>query len=236
MTVIAGVDGCKSGWICITRELVTGSIDSAVFGDAQQLLRQTLEHSIITVDIPIGLTELEPRQCDLEARKILGKRRSSVFPAPIRPVLYMETYQEANSAHKQITGKGISKQSYAICKKILEFDRILSENPALQKKIKEVHPEVCFWALNKKKPMSHNKKTTDGLINRRKLIVDYFGDETLKTSRSKHFYKDVADDDIHDAFAALWTAERIYKNNAGRIPKDPPRDKNGTLYGDVVLD
>jgi predicted RNase H-like nuclease len=229
MTVIAGVDGCKSGWICITRDLTTGSVDSAVYLDIQKLLKQTLDPVVIAVDIPIGLTESEPRQCDLEARKILGKRRSSVFPAPIRPVLHMKAYEEANSAHKQITGKGISKQSYAICKKILEVDRVLSEHTDLQKKIKEIHPEICFWALNKKKPMSHNKKTTDGLLNRRKLIVDYFGNEALKDARSKHFCKDVADDDIHDAFAALWTAERIYKNAAGRIPKDPPRDEMG-LY------
>ena len=53
MAVIAGVDGCKSGWICITKDLTTGSVDSIVYLEAQNLLDHTLDHIIIAVDIPI---------------------------------------------------------------------------------------------------------------------------------------------------------------------------------------
>jgi len=39
------------------------------------------------IDIPIGLPESEPRWCDVEARSMIGPRRSSVFPAPLRGLL-----------------------------------------------------------------------------------------------------------------------------------------------------
>jgi len=206
MTLIAGVDGCKSGWICITRDLATRSVNSVLYPNAKSLIDQTPEPAIIAVDIPIGLSEKGPRLCDIEARKVLGKRKSSVFPAPIRPVIKLQKYEDANVLHKKITGNGISKQTHAICEKILEFDEILSAHVFLQKRIKEIHPEVCFWAWNGQKPMEHNKKTSEGLSVRRSLIVDHFGRETLNMVRGQHFCKDVADDDIHDAFAALWIA------------------------------
>ncbi|MEW6348758.1 MAG: DUF429 domain-containing protein [Thermodesulfobacteriota bacterium] len=41
------------------------------------------------VDIPIGLRDHGPeRSCDLEARRLLGIRRSSVFPVPCRSAVY----------------------------------------------------------------------------------------------------------------------------------------------------
>jgi predicted RNase H-like nuclease len=56
MTIVAGVDGCKTGWLCIAKDLNTGLITSAVFSNAQLLLQREPEPSIIAVDIPIGLT------------------------------------------------------------------------------------------------------------------------------------------------------------------------------------
>jgi hypothetical protein len=38
---------------------------------------------------------------------------------------------------------------------------------------------------------------------------------------------EVADDDILDAFAALWTAERIAPGEAVTLPEVPPRDRHG---------
>jgi predicted RNase H-like nuclease len=227
MAIIAGVDGCKSDWLCITKNVDTGFISSEVFSDAQSLLQQKPEPSVVAVDIPIGLMESGSRHCDIESRKILGKRKSSVFPSPIRSVLQIDSYKEANTVHKQITRKGITKQTHAICKKILEFDIILSEQPDHRKRVKEVHPEVCFWAWNKKQPMDNYKKTTEGLNARRKLITDYFGHEAIKEVRYKYYCKDIADDDIHDAFAALWTAERILKGEARHFPENPPCDEKG---------
>jgi predicted RNase H-like nuclease len=47
-----------------------------------------------------------------------------------------------------------------------------------------------------------------------------FGDDAVGAVRRRYFKKDLADDDIHDAIAALWTAERIVRGIPRRMP-DP---------------
>ena len=39
--------------------------------------------------------------------------------------------------------------------------------------------------------------------------------------------RSVADDDLLDAFAALWTAERILNGTSQTVPRVPPEDRFG---------
>jgi predicted RNase H-like nuclease len=39
--------------------------------------------------------------------------------------------------------------------------------------------------------------------------------------------RDVADDDMLDAVAALWTATRLYEGTAETLPDEPPLDAAG---------
>lgn len=225
--IVAGVDGCKDGWFCITKDLNTGDIKSAVYKDAKSLLEQKPTPLIIAIDIPIGLTEAGPRICDIEARKLIGPRRSSVFPAPIRPILQANTRQEADLIGRKVDGRGVSAQAFAIYNKIRNIDNILVERPGLQERIKEVHPEVCFWAWNLKECMPYPKKTQKGQSQRRVLINKVFGGEIVEEIRAEYLKKTVATDDIHDAFAALWTAERIFRGKAEVIPNPSLKDAQG---------
>jgi len=75
--------------------------------------------------------------------------------------------------------------------------------------------------------MSMAKKKSEGKAQRRRLIDAYFGNEIFQSIRSGNCKKDVADDDINDALAALWTAERILEGKAQRIPEMPPNDSCG---------
>ena len=227
MGIVAGVDGCKKGWFCVTKNLCAGDINSAVYSDAKSLLQQQPEPLIIAIDIPIGLTEAGPRICDIEARKLLGPRRSSVFPAPIRPALQGNTRQEADLISRQVDGRGVPAQAFAIYSKIRDLDRILSAKPQLQERIKEVHPEVCFWAWNDKEAMPNTKKSKEGKAQRRALINQVFGTETVNKIRAEYQRSIVSTDDIHDAFVALWTAERIFEGKAGVIPDPSPLDAMG---------
>jgi hypothetical protein len=68
MPIVAGVDGCKTGWLCVVKDSDTGLVTSAVYNNAQSLIQQEPKPSIIAVDIPIGLTETGPRLGDKEAR------------------------------------------------------------------------------------------------------------------------------------------------------------------------
>jgi predicted RNase H-like nuclease len=227
MAVVAGVDGCKGGWFCVAKDAGADSIGFGIYNDAKDLLYQQPEPTIITIDIPIGLTEAGPRTCDIEARKLLGPRRSSVFPAPIRPALQGNTRKEADSISRKVDGRGVPAQAFAIYSKIREIDNILSAKPQLQERIKEVHPEVCFWALNDKKAMPNTKKSKEGKEQRRNLISKVFGTEIIDKIRTEYRRNTVSTDDIHDALVALWTAERILKGKGGRIPNPSPLDKCG---------
>jgi len=227
MTVVAGVDGCKNGWFCVAKDVGTGRIWFGIYDNANSLLQQQPEPLIVAIDIPIGLTEAGPRQCDIEARKLLGPRQSSVFPAPIRPALRAKTRQEADLISRQVDGRGVTAQAFAIYSKIRDFDRILSAKPQLQERIKEVHPEVCFWAWNDKEAMTNTKKSKEGKAQRRTLIDKVFGTVTVDKIQAEYKRSIVRIDDIHDAFGALWTAERIFKGKAKVIPDPSPKDAVG---------
>lgn len=59
------------------------------------------------------------------------------------------------------------------------------------------------------------------------LAQAYFGKDAVCSARQKHPVSLVADDDIYDAFAALWTAERIHLGIAEVIPDRPEIDSIG---------
>src|SRR5437867_7604521 len=140
MTIIAGVDGCPGGWICIMRDTTNGMVRSGVHPYANDLLRFDAALDIIAIDIPIGLTDKGPRQCDQEARKLLEfPRSSSVFPAPIRPALGAESRALASTITLAADGRKVGMQSWGIFPKILEVDMALRADPKLPDRVREVH-------------------------------------------------------------------------------------------------
>jgi predicted RNase H-like nuclease len=168
--------------------------------------------SIIAIDIPIGLADLGPRACDIEARQLLGPRQGSrVFPPPVRAALRGSTYSECCELNRQMCGKAISRQAHAIIPKIRKVDEAIT--PALQARVREVHPEVSFRLL-KGRPLQHSKKTSAGRKERVE-ILDSEGlgfdpqFERLRLGRSL-----LAIDDLLDAAACLLTAERIAEGRA----------------------
>jgi len=228
MNLLAGVDGCKAGWIVVSQGVRAGKVDSAVFSTPIDLCRSFTNARVIAVDVPIGLTDHGPRVCDVEARRRLGRdRASSVFPAPIRQAIGATTREEASEIQGKIDGRRISVQSWGILPKIREWDNCLRADDPIAKGVFEVHPEVCFWALNNFKPMQHSKKTAEGRRERREMLVQVFGADAIDTVRLRHTRREVSDDDLYDAFAALWTAQRIHAEKASCLPESPPHDSTG---------
>ena len=142
-----GVDGCRAGWLYVAIE-PCGPIRWGVVPMLADLVRTVGDSDRILVDIPIGLPEgAEGRTCDWVARRRLGRRRNSVFSAPIRDVLGIDNFEDANRTSKATAGKGITKQTFAIVRKIQEVDSLLRRCSKARKLVREVHPEVCFWAF-----------------------------------------------------------------------------------------
>lgn len=223
--LLAGADGCKAGWVCITKR--DGRIDSVICPTAKSLASQRPSPDVLAVDIPIGLTDVGARICDWLARRMLGARGCCVFTAPIRPLLAATSYQEASAIRFEVEGKRLSKQAWEIVAKIREIDDLLRRAPELQGRILEVHPEICFMHWNGSVAIAHRKRSLAGRELRTKLVAEHFGSSAFETVRRRYPRSQVADDDINDAFAALWSAEHIAAGIARRIPEDPPRDRYG---------
>jgi len=224
--LIAGVDECKSGWLCITQQ-DTGTLMSEVYATAAALFEQSPAPDLIAIDIPIGLIDVGPRLCDLIARKMLGRRGCCVFTAPIRPLLTAKTYPEANAIRRQVEGKGLARQAWEIIAKIREVDEVARTRPDFQERIREVHPEVGFTAWNRNVPILAPKKSPAGRETRAALVAQHFGPSAFSLVRQRYRRTQVGDDDINDAFAALWTVERISAGTAHLIPERPSCDSSG---------
>jgi predicted RNase H-like nuclease len=226
--MVRGVDGCKAGWLAVSLSS-DGSLSSAVFQDAVAVLRDD-RYAVTAIDIPIGLPEVGPRSCDIEARKLLGPRRSSVFPAPMRSLLAAQTYEAACSMSRLVCGRMLSQQSFAILPKIREIDLYLQENPAAISRVREIHPEVCFFFWNRGQPMQFSKLSGFGFVERLKLIEGRFPGAPARVRRD-HPAKSVSDDDILDALAALWSALRLSANTAVRVGTEGEQDARGLSIG-----
>ena len=220
---VAGVDGCKAGWL-VVRADATGRLrirDISVSTTFQGLLDSTADCAAVAVDIPIGLPDAAPRQADILARQAIGPRRSSVFPAPMRATLDANTYEEACILSERASGGKLSRQAFAILPKVREADLVMT--PALQDRVVEVHPEVSFWALNGRRTLEFWKRKPQGAQERLRILAPAFAD-SIPALRSP---KGSGLDDLYDACAAAWTAGRIAYGTAERLPPAPDLDSTG---------
>jgi predicted RNase H-like nuclease len=96
---LAGVDGCRAGWLVVLAHPLARDAQAhqvRLCASFAEVLHLEPAPTIIAVDIPIGLlAEPQPggRDCDRLARQWLGRRASSVFTPPIRPLLDATHYE-----------------------------------------------------------------------------------------------------------------------------------------------
>lgn len=225
VTIIRGVDGCQGGWLCLSLDFNSLKPVVQLFPDAKSLLESAVG-AITAIDIPIGLPSDKSRECDIEARRLLGPRRSSVFPAPVRNAIEADSYDFACTASQKAGGKRLSKQTYAILPRIRELDWLLRQKPDLVNTVFEVHPEVCFYYWNNRRPMRYSKHSGFGFMERFQLVEQSYRGVAEEIRQSIQ-PKDASDDDILDALAALWTAGRIHSGKADCISTEQEEDEFG---------
>jgi predicted RNase H-like nuclease len=228
MTRVAGADGTPGGWAVVSRDADQSTVWkvaalSDVFDGAADL-------DVLAVDVPIGLLdayEVGGRACDRAARQLLERRRgSSVFPAPVRPVLASRSWDDAcvRSRASGPAGKALSKQTFAILPKIVEIDGLLQVRPALRDVVREVHPEVCFLELVGR-PMTHRKSSSQGREERRRALRVCFPDLHLIENAGRE--QGLPIEDVLDATVACWSALRLAAGKARSLPSDIPLDRTG---------
>ncbi len=184
--------------------------------------------SCIAVDMPIGLALRHGRRAEQAARRILGARRSSVFAVPSRAAVACDDYPQAcavNLEHSDPPRK-ISQQSFHLFPKIREVDAVMT--PDLQRRVHEVHPEVCFFAMNGLRPLQFAKKCRAGEAERIVLLArQEFPVPDL--DELPYLRREVGRDDVLDACAAAWSARRIANGQALHFPETPDRDARGLV-------
>lgn len=230
---VVGVDGCRRGWLAI-RLAQTGEWNAAVFPTFAELWAAHRQAALILVDIPIGLKEGSPtaRRCDQEARRILGPRRSSVFPVPCRAAIYQADYDTAIRENLRSTGKSIFRAVWQIVARIREVDELLRKEEAARRCVRESHPELCFWALNGGRPLAHNKKTEAGAAERRGLLTEVLPRlhprfAALLDRIPAFPGRAAAPDDFLDALALAATAWLGLTRGFSTLPPDPEFDSCG---------
>lgn len=223
---VVGIDGCRSGWLICRYQPSVGEISFSVHPTFAAILHREARAEVIAVDIPVGLTEDgRPRRCDLEARRLLaGPRASSVFPAPARCLLREQDYVGACVRSRGLCGKAVSRQAFAIYGKIAEADDIVT--PALQEKVYEVHPEVCFWGMARR-TLQHGKKTRVGYDERRGILSAALPCAIPTRDQVRQLGLGAQPDDLLDAAIAAVTAHRICQGAAERLPREPEFDGKG---------
>ena len=75
--------------------------------------------------------------------------------------------------------------------------------------------------------MAAGKKSGAGKLERLALVESWLGEGVLQSARGALLRCEVADDDILDAAAALWTATRLAQGSARTLPDMPPTDATG---------
>jgi predicted RNase H-like nuclease len=186
---IAGIDGCRAGWVIAHDEGwdVVATL-AEVIGDLD----------VIGIDMPIGLPPSWGRVADTEARRFLRGRASTVFPTPPRSLVAHTDYAVANAVSKREHGRGLTKQTFFLFPKIAEVDALA--DPRQPDRLVEIHPE-CAFARMCGAPLPP-KRTPAGGAARRDALERHLG--TVPARR-----QGVDEHDVLDAHAVLWSARRF---------------------------
>jgi predicted RNase H-like nuclease len=241
---LAGVDGCKAGWIAVHRKLDKPPSVS-VFPSFQALL-DALPDATIAVDMPIGLPDFSSRGGrgpEALVRPLLGARQSSVFAIPSRAALYADTSDFTTieawyAAHRLASAvametsdppRGVSIQAFGIFSKIREIDALLIAKPDLRGRIFESHPEVAFCRLNGGTAMALPKKIKGSVnpagMEERKALLCRRGYDRRFLDQAPP--RGAASDDFLDAAAMMLIAGRIASGEARPSPDPPLTDRFG---------
>ena len=216
---VVGVDGCRGGWLAATLH-DTGELAWEWTTDVAAVLHSGAD--AVAIDIPIGLPDAGSRACDRAARAMLGRRGSSVFPAPVRPVLHCTTYAQAREVLAAAGGASMSAQAFGIVAAVRMVDAAVGPNDEVR--VVEAHPELAF-ALMGGGPGLPGKRTTAGIGRRLQLLQTWLPTvvEVLATAPSP-----AGVDDALDALACVWVACRWRRGEATVVGGDE-RDRRGLV-------
>jgi predicted RNase H-like nuclease len=224
-----GIDGCAGGWL-------VAEAASAADVPSFRLVRRfapladeiARRREIALLDMPIGLADGERgRRCDAEARALLGwPRATSVFTPPSRSALRGRGDARVRALNVAACGKSLSSQCLRILPRIREVDAVLT--PALQRRVREAHPEAVFARLAASgRGIAAPKRSTPGRARRLALLPPAFAAAAPPRGALPFPARVAAPDDYVDALALLVAALDLAAGTGGRLPRRAERDARG---------
>jgi predicted RNase H-like nuclease len=209
---VAGVDGVPGGWVVARLRPGCGTgVDWAVLPDATAVLAWTAGCDAVGVDIPLGVPVAGRRRCDRLAARRLGAARSSVFPAPPRPVLAAADYAEACALARATTGNAISQQTWRIVPKIADW-----ASTTVPDSVVETHPELSFRELAPDQRFAP-KRTARGAGQRIAALAAWLDVPPALSELPGGTRLD----DVLDALACAWSASRWAHGRAELLGGEP---------------
>jgi predicted RNase H-like nuclease len=212
---VAGLDAYRHGWVGV--RLSDGVFAGAsVHPDVASALVAYAQCKVVTVDMPLGLPNDDEwaRAADQAARVFVGQRRNSVFTIPPRRVLDAESHAQAVMLCRAQGQKGVSIQAYGLRKRLFEANLAAEADS----RVYEVHPEVSFRSMAGQ-PLAHPKKTWAGVMTRRRLSEE----AGVCPPDEPGVAGGLPPDDVADAAAAAWSAQRIALGTARALPDTASR-------------
>ncbi len=230
--LVAGVDAAKGGWVMAIAATAPGSpVKFSVWPSFAEVWTEARRQALsaVGVDMPIGLPGQDRRQSDIQARELLGPRRSSLFWTPPLCALNAADHAEANRLSKENTGRGLSIQAFHLLPKVREVRAVLTPedlSPQAQPQAAEVHPETSFAVLASQ-PMSVSKRQPAGQAERMAALAPEFDN----LGPAPPSLPGATPDDLLDAAAAAWTARRMAAGSAMTLG---PEETDATGYPMVI--
>jgi predicted RNase H-like nuclease len=211
-----GIDAAGKGrWIAVL--LDADGFHGARLGSLREIVEWAEPVAAIGVDVPIGHAGGGARLADVEARRFVGPRRSSVFAAPRKEVFEANSQSEANTILAELGLPKLSRQAWGLVPTMKDAAGLAANDD----RVFEVHPEVSFRELAGE-CLVWPKKSWNGLLLRRRLLSGS-GIELPEVIRD---LANAGADDVVDAAVAAWSARRIASGVARSLP-DPPEDSGG---------
>ncbi len=179
-----------------------------------EVLSQFPAYAVVVIAAPVGYPATEEpsyRTCDLEARRLLRWRATSIQRVPSRDALLSDP--------PRLEGLDVVSLARLQTYRQVGFEM----SPYRQRTVYEGHPELSFFHLNGETPLRWSKHRDEGRVERRDLLVSRIaGIESMLDEESP-----IPLAHRLDVAAMMWTARRVQGRAAKRIPADAEWDGEG---------
>jgi len=222
---IGGATPSPAGWLVLPARLAGVTVvaeEAFVLGTLQEVLDYRPKFDFAAINIPFGYPERPKgpyRQCDLEARQLVGwPRMVNLHPVPSRPALFAASRKESLMLEPWLT-----KNDFRHFRWMKEA--AIEIQPFHSRSVYSGNAALSFQHMNSDEPLLTSPYHEEGQIERLDLIRTKLPGVDDVVSRVPP--EGAGQVHMYEAASMLWTARRASGRAISRIPMDPEWDEGG---------